>query len=854
MSLKLFATTFFTVVVSFASSLFADTLWVKSYIQEGLVGHFDAIANNGVNLETKEEIHGAPTHWKELSANVSTSRTKSQFNYVYSSDYVTVGSNGSLGGIKFGNSNFQTALKNKNCTFQILVKQTSFYADSSYISLSSGLALGDASSLIPAHPFRKFTYAGKTEILPFSTAKYLNDFVLVTIVVDANGASLSFDDGPVAFVNTGVANHSLGNVDTILFPYAKAQVRSVRMYNKVLSPSERIQNAIVDEVRYFGADEANAFTRIREGENGTEVKLVVTSADNKIEYSIDDGLTWASSIDTWRPAGEVVKLKVRSSEPNVSFVWKGLGKNCVLPNDSINDTVTISLMRPLFEDISATTIPNNAVLYWAGGSGAFEDPSKWLLAGGTPANFAPSINNSVIISNAVNAGTTDTITVIEPIKVASLELGGGEGSCKLIMNHTYTNTITGDVYLKSRATLSHKSRPPVSQTLAYKMWLDVGGNMTIESDALINVAACGYYRGSPTGTIGSGGSAACHGGCTASSNYAYDSALEPSMAGAGGYYGAGGGVVRLFVDGDLVLNGTINANGDNASTYSQSGAGGAIWIKCAKLYGTGKIYANGGCTMKGKSGSGGRIALYQTDSSAVDFSTFFTGTITAYGGYVSNKQGVSSAAAGTIYLQAYNQTPTNATLIIDNLNVIQNNSSAIDRYVAYTPLDEKFGLGKIGTLIMRNAAHVGIADKNIEIYGDFNAGLNAPKLQAYTGELRFCGPDDSLITGTCVFNNLVCTTPGKKLLFGTGSTNCVNIAEGGSLVFNGNKEGNVILSPAVEDELWSLNVAPGANVLVKHVTVDHSDASLGQTIKARASSNKGDNINWIWPGFSLSIR
>lgn len=853
MSLKLFATTFFTVVVSFASSLFADTLWVKSYIQEGLVGHFDAIANNGVNAETKEEIHGTPTLWKELSANVSTSRTKSQFNYVYSSDYVTVGSNGSLGSVTFDNGNFKTALKNKNCTYQILVKQTSLYVDSAFISISNGLTLGDASSLIPAHPFRSFKYAGKTDILPFSTAKYLNKFVLVTIVVDGNGASLSFDDGPIVHVNPGAGKTPTSDAKTTLFSFSKGQVRSVRMYNKVLSPSERIQNAIVDEVRYFGADEANAFSRIREGENGTEVKLVVTSTDNKIEYSIDDGLTWTSSIDTWRQAGEVIKLKARSSQPNVSFTWKGLGKNCVLPNDGTNDTVTISLMRPLFEDIYATAIPDDAVLYWAGGNGNFEDTSKWLLADGTQANFAPSFKNGVVISNAVNAETTDEITVIEPIKVASLQLGGGDGKCKLTMNHTYTNTITGDVCLKSRATLSHKAGTPAGQTLTDKMWLDVGGNMTIDSGASINVDACGYYRGSPTGTIGSGGSAACHGGCTASSNYAYDSALEPSMAGAGGYYGNGGGTVRLLVDGELVINGNITSNGKNCSDATQSGAGGAIWIKCAKLYGSGTISANGGYTRKGKSGSGGRIAIYQTDSSAVDFSSF-TGTITAYGGYVTLKDGKSSAAAGTIYLQAYNQTPTNATLIIDNLNVIQNNSSAIDRYVAYTPLDEKFGLGKIGTLIMRNAAHVGIADKNIEIYGDFNAGLNAPKLQAYTGELRFCGPDDSLITGTCVFNNLVCTTPGKKLLFGTGSTNCVNIAEGGSLVFNGNKEGNVILSPAVEDELWSLNVAPGANVLVKHVTVDHSDASLGQTIKARASSNKGDNINWIWPGFSLSIR
>lgn len=850
---KFFASSLFLCIVSFASLVTnANPVWVKSYIQDGLIVHFDAIANNGVNLETKEEIHGSPTLWKELTANISTSKTKNQFVYSYGTDYVTLGSNDSLGGVRFYSNNFKGALENKNCTYQILVKQTSLYANMSFISISNGLSLGDTSSLIPAHPFRSFMYAGKTDVLPFSTAKYLNKYVLVTIVVDNNGASLSFDDGPVVHVNTGNGKKP-GSTDTTLFSYAKAQVRSVRIYKKALSPSERIQNAIVDEVRYFGVDEATAFSRIREGENGTEVKVFVSSDDEAIQYSIDDGLTWATKIDTWRQAGEVIKLKARSSQPNVSFTWKGLGKNCVLPNDGTNDTVTISLMRPLFEDIYATAIPDDAVLYWAGGNGNFEDPSKWLLADGTPANFVPSFKNGVVISNAVNAGTTDQITAIEPVNVVSLELGGGDGKCNLLMYHTYTNTVTGDVYLKSRATLSHKSSTPAAHTLPYKMWLDVGGNMTIDSDASINVNGCGYYRGSPSGSIGSSGAAACHGGCTSSSNYAYDSALEPSMAGAGGYYGNGGGVVRLFINGVLVINGSIQADGQSKSNGSLCGAGGAIWIKCAKLNGSGTISANGGYTQKGKSGSGGRIAIYQTDSSAVDFSSF-AGTITAYGGYVTTKDGKSSAAAGTIYLQAYNQTPTNATLIVDNLKVIKSNQASIDPYVAYTPLDEKFGLGKIGNLIMRNAAYIAIEDKNIEIYGDFDAGLGNPKLKPYTGELSFCGPDDSLITGNCIFNNLLCTTPGKKLLFGTGSTNCVNIAEGGSLVFNGNKEGNVILSPAVEDELWSLNVAPGANVLVKHVTVDHSDASLGQTIKARASSNKGDNINWIWPGFSICIR
>ena len=837
------------------AALNAFALNARAYVQSGLIGQFDAFANNGVDSETGDDIHGTPSLWKELAANVSTQKTKSQFLYSYYDDYVLLGSSGSLGGIYFKSQAFVNAVKNKSCTVQLLVRETSLYADSSFINMTGGLGIGDTSSVIPAQPFRSFMYRGKTDILPFSTAKYLNKDVLLTIVIDSEGASLSFDDGPVAHVNAGgTSTPSYGSAGPVLFSYAKAQARSLRIYNRVLTASERIENAIVDEVRYFGMDETFARSWTREGTSGTEARLVVTNSDPTVEYSIDGGTTWAQSIDSWREAGETLVLRARSSDPNASFSWSGLGKNCIQSNDGTNATVTISFMRPLFENITATAIPENAVFYWAGGNGKFDNPDKWLFAGGVPAHAVPSINNGIVISNAVSSGVTDVVTAEGQIRAASLELGGGDGACELRMTHVYTNEVSGNVYLRKGAKLSHTASTAANGT--YKMLLDVGGDMTIDSGASINVNSVGYYRGCPYGTSGSSSPAAPHGGCIygqSGSVYAYDSAVEPSMAGAGGYYGQGGGVVRLFVAGNLVMNGTITANGASVSGNSLAGAGGSVWIKCARLSGAGSVSAIGGYTMKGKSGSGGRIAFHQTSPSAVDFSAY-TGAVNAGGGYVTQKDSSRySGPAGTIYYQAYGQTVTNATLVIDNKNVFSN-VSGMERYLEVTPLGSQFGIDKIGNLIMRNAAYVAISNRVIEVYGNIIANEGSPRLQPYTGELRLCGKDDSLVASSCTFDSLMCTTPGKRIAFGTGSTNSVNIANGGKFVFVGGKGGNIVLTTAVPGEQWSLYVPETAVTTAKFVTVDHSDASSGASIVTRASANGGANVNWVFSGFSMTIR
>ena len=132
----------------------------------------------------------------------------------------------------------------------------------------------------------------------------------------------------------------------------------------------------------------------------------------------------------------------------------------------------------------------------------------------------------------------------------------------------------------------------------------------------------GYYYGSGAGYGGVGGSGDNGGGGV------YGSEAHPLDSGSGGggsiFWGgtgaAGGGVVQLVVIGTLTIDGTLSANGADASHYSKGGgSGGSILVNAGTLAGTGIIRANGGAGgANAGGGGGGRIAIYTCDRQVED--------------------------------------------------------------------------------------------------------------------------------------------------------------------------------------------------------------------------------------------
>jgi hypothetical protein len=153
----------------------------------------------------------------------------------------------------------------------------------------------------------------------------------------------------------------------------------------------------------------------------------------------------------------------------------------------------------------------------------------------------------------------------------------------------------------------------------------------------------------------------------------------------------GGGFIRITASSGLVVDGTILANGNGASStnnhwapgstpsWSGGGAGGGIDLVVGTLAGSGTIQANGGSCAQGQNGScggggaGGRIAVRGYSSLSGNFTLAnVADNIRAFGGAGGGIPGNAAlnAGAGTVYLRS--ATETYGSLIVDN-----NNSTAL---------------------------------------------------------------------------------------------------------------------------------------------------------------------------------
>ena len=166
-----------------------------------------------------------------------------------------------------------------------------------------------------------------------------------------------------------------------------------------------------------------------------------------------------------------------------------------------------------------------------------------------------------------------------------------------------------------------------------------------------------YAYNSSSGYVGGGGGCggygAASGGATpAFGGSTYGSTTAPVDRGSGGGNystsapgGAGGGAIRMSVNGSLLVNGRISANGGTGiGQGTGGGSGGSVWLTAGTLAGEGTISANGGAgDQLGGGGGGGHVALQYGVNA-------FDGTVSAHGG-----GGYAWGGAGTIYTKANSQ-------------------------------------------------------------------------------------------------------------------------------------------------------------------------------------------------------
>lgn len=259
-------------------------------------------------------------------------------------------------------------------------------------------------------------------------------------------------------------------------------------------------------------------------------------------------------------------------------------------------------------------------------------------------------------------------------------------------------TVAGNVEIFSGAWVHPvqglSSKTETAPAEKYRLAVAIGGNLTIGSG--VKVSALGRGRG--FWTQFDEGKRGVHAGYvitvtnemySAVSNplsIPYGSILEPVSTGKGAASGTdaatdsgiGGGAIHFVVNGAVVNNGEITANGQSA-TPKTGGSGGSIYIRAASISGTGTFTADATCSTGSGSpsaNSGGRIALVATGANSASASNTSANGSRSPDQWQLKNQPYYEGAAGTIWIESASA----KTLLISNAHTYAN-------YIrAYTPI------------------------------------------------------------------------------------------------------------------------------------------------------------------------
>ena len=382
------------------------------------------------------------------------------------------------------------------------------------------------------------------------------------------------------------------------------------------------------------------------------------------------------------------------------------------------------------------------------------DTSNSGAGGGGRISFNGVTSYGFVGSIDVNGGITSSSSV-------SRSGGGHAGTVyfpsSVLSNYTLSSNLTlgsdlsqvwGNITIPSGFTLTLDS----DEVLGTGYVLNAT-NVDIQSGGVLTASGKGYSpgiiwsSGSPSsggnnvnrsGGSGYGG----NGGKTAISYNGpgggkYGSASSPVSLGTGSFRaksGQGGGAIKLNISGNLIVNGTLSANGSASSGELGGASGGSIWVASGAVTGSGSIAATGSnTTIGGGAGGGGRISFNGVTSYG------FTGSLNVSGG--SGQSTGHSGHAGTIYFPDLIKNPS--------YNFILPSSTVLGNDISYT----------FGSLTIPSGVTLTL-DSDLSASGGIGTGgiINATNLTiasggALTADLMGQNDNDTVTTGrgaTCI--------------------------------------------------------------------------------------------------------
>lgn len=455
----------------------------------------------------------------------------------------------------------------------------------------------------------------------------------------SSSASLSID-GIHESVNTAFSN-TTGDADKLpAFTLGNGtcafDISGVRIYTRNLHSLEKLVNAALDRARFSGEPlvlpDGYTFAGKLYWRNA-----VVTSTGDVSEGTVsasfaDSGASAAagSAYGGWHE--ENVEI---TSESTVATATPASGYEFVKWRVYMTDGTVISPVEMTANPITVSSVqavrliavfrklsPVAKTTAWTGGSALdytdWDDSDNW-------SNGVPNEGDTVTIQPT--QAVTIKLTHATP-RFASLTVGA---NASIQMANWTTKIEANTVTLNSGATITLPAAFSTSE-MSNRVWI-VANDVTIASDATINVNNKGYAKSKGPGYRYGGTAHGGHGPCYFENpNFTnllmrVDNPADPRQPGSGGNNGdcvGGGGAVLIEATGTVTMDGTINANSTAKVGFNNStgaGAGGSINIRCRRFKSNGgKLNAYGGDSTTGWNlaesansrslpGAGGMIAI-----------------------------------------------------------------------------------------------------------------------------------------------------------------------------------------------------------------------------------------------------
>ena len=304
-----------------------DTLPASLYVQDGLIGHLDAIENGGAGVHV-----AAPTEWTDLTGNqtftlVNGSAFSADAWVGNSNRYITATSPKAL-----------AALQNKAFTLEMVISHPAspvanyeywaYFGNSDQNHRYLVLDIRKPNSpnpLVQGLQYRTKAYDGNVPVLDNGLTAWGKRQYLA-IVCSGTTATLYCDGTNV--LHTYTKDSLSPTLSTLAFGATPngssplntgAEICTVRMTERVLTPAEILRNDFLDRVRFMGASATDGATGWRVVNGALQVLTHVGGLG--VQFSTDGGTTWQdNALDVWSDVGASVSFSARIAADGSSDV------------------------------------------------------------------------------------------------------------------------------------------------------------------------------------------------------------------------------------------------------------------------------------------------------------------------------------------------------------------------------------------------------------------------------------------------------------------------------------------------------------------------------------------------------